>query len=79
MWNKSAEFCANYMKKGSKVFVSGKQKTRKWQDSNGNDRYTTEIIAKDVTALDSRSDSGGSGHAEAPHHNNGETVDDVPF
>lgn len=48
-----AEIIKDYTHKGSKVYVSGKQSTRKWQDQNGQDRYTTEIVANELQMLDS--------------------------
>ncbi len=56
-FGKLAEIMGQYLNKGSKVYVSGKMKTRKWQDQSGNDRYSTEIIAKDMQMLDNRPDS----------------------
>jgi len=56
-FGKLAEIITEYCAKGSRVFISGKQQTRKWQDQNGNDRYTTEVIANQVQMLDSRNDS----------------------
>ena len=49
-----AEIMGQYLKKGSKVYIEGKLRTRKWQDQQGNDRYTTEIIADEMQMLDSR-------------------------
>lgn len=54
-FNKLAEIAADYLKKGSQVFVEGKLTTRKWQDKEGNDRYTTEIIANEMQMLGSKS------------------------
>lgn len=54
VWGKQAQHINTYLKKGSNVCVEGKIKTRKWQDSAGNDRYTTEIIASNVLFLDSK-------------------------
>jgi single-strand DNA-binding protein len=51
LFNKQAETAEKYLKKGSKVFVEGKLQTRKWQDQQGNDRYTTEIIAREMQML----------------------------
>lgn len=56
VYGKSAENCANYLRKGSLVYVEGSLKTRKWQDQNGQDRYTTEIKAQRVQFLDRRGD-----------------------
>ena len=50
----SAEIAGEYLKKGSQVYVEGSLRTRKWQDKNGNDRYTTEIIASDMQMLGGR-------------------------
>lgn len=57
-FDRLAEVIGEYLKKGSKVYVTGKQVTRKWQDNTGADRYTTEIIANDMQMLDSRNDGG---------------------
>jgi len=58
MFNRLGEIAGEYLKKGSKVYVEGKLQTRKWQDKNGQDRYTTEIVANEMQMLDSR---GGTG------------------
>lgn len=57
-WRQTAEFCGNYLAKGRLVLVEGKLQTRKWQDQQGQDRYTTEIVANNVQGLDSRQDAG---------------------
>ncbi|MEZ5998309.1 MAG: single-stranded DNA-binding protein [Hyphomonas sp.] len=55
----------NYVKKGSKLYIEGQLETRKWQDKDGQDRYTTEVVLRGfnavLTMLDSRSDGGGRG------------------
>jgi single-strand DNA-binding protein len=56
-FGKLAEIIGEYLKKGSRVFISGKLTVRKWQDKEGNDRYTTEIVASEMQMLDSRSGS----------------------
>ena len=61
-FNRLAEIVGEYLHKGSKVFVEGSLKTRKWQDKNGVDRYTTEIIANEMQMLDSRGSGGGGGN-----------------
>jgi len=53
-----AEIAGEYLKKGSQIYIEGKLQTRKWQDKNGNDRYTTEIIANEMQMLGGR--GGGS-------------------
>jgi single-strand DNA-binding protein len=60
-FGKLAEIMAQYLNKGSKVFISGKMRTRKWQDQSGQDRYTTEIVADQMQMLDSRNENAGSG------------------
>lgn len=59
-YNRLAEIAGEYLKKGSKVYVEGSLRTRKWQDKNtGADRYTTEIIANEMQMLDGRGAGGG--------------------
>src|SRR5262245_66527094 len=61
-WRGLAEITEKYLKKGSKVYVEGKLRTRQWQDKDGNQRYTTEIQADEMTLLDRPSgDRGGEG------------------
>jgi single-strand DNA-binding protein len=60
-FDRLAEIAAEYLKKGSKVYVEGRLRTRKWQDKEGKDRYSTEIIADQMQMLDSRGMSGGAG------------------
>lgn len=61
MYGRLAEIAGEYLKKGSKVYVEGRLQTRKWQDNNGNDRYTTDIIANEMQMLDSRGEGNNSG------------------
>jgi single-strand DNA-binding protein len=63
--HKLAEICSQYLKKGSSVFVSGKFTTRKWQDKDGQDRYTTEIRADAMQMLGSKQDGGERSSAPA--------------
>ena len=63
-WGKLAEICGQYLEKGSKVYVEGKLQTRKWQDQSGVDRYTTEVVAREMKMLGSR--HGGQAQQEAP-------------
>lgn len=62
-FNRLAEIAGEYLKKGSKVYVEGSLRTRKWQDKNGQDRYTTEIVAGEMQMLDSRGAGGGGAPA----------------
>ncbi|MEY3182638.1 MAG: hypothetical protein RLZ35_623 [Pseudomonadota bacterium] len=59
LYNRLAEIAAEYLRKGSKVFIEGSIRTNKWQDQNGQDRYTTEIIANAMQLLDSRGGNTG--------------------
>ncbi|MFD0977486.1 single-stranded DNA-binding protein [Salinimicrobium gaetbulicola] len=56
--NKAAEICEKYLKKGDKVYVEGRLKTRKWQDEKGNERYSTEIQCTDFTFLTPKDQNG---------------------
>jgi len=60
-FNRLAEIAGEYLKKGSKVYVEGSLRTRKWQDKNGQDRYTTEIVAAEMQMLDGRGAGAGGG------------------
>ena len=57
-WDRLAEICGKYLKKGSQIHISGKQVTRKWEDKEGNTRYSTEIVASDMQMIGGRSDAG---------------------
>jgi single-strand DNA-binding protein len=61
-FNRLGEIAGEYLKKGSKVYVEGSLRTRKWQAQDGTDRYTTEIVASEMQMLDGRGDNqGGAG------------------
>lgn len=70
-YRRQAEVVGEYLRKGSKVYVEGKLRTRKWQDQNGQDRYTTEIQGDVLQMLDSRQDSQPQAQttAQAPQNN----------
>jgi single-strand DNA-binding protein len=87
-----AEIAGEYLKKGMQVYVGGRLQTRKWQDKDGNDRYTTEIVASDMQMLGSRSGAGApdesfaSESAPASERSNARAAasaddfdDDIPF
>ncbi|MGQ0586304.1 MAG: single-stranded DNA-binding protein [Gammaproteobacteria bacterium] len=88
-FDRLAEIAGQYLKKGSKVYIEGSLRTRKWQDKSGNDRYTTEVRATEMQMLDSKGGGGGGGgyerstsRAEAPAAAAvGEKLedDDIPF
>jgi single-strand DNA-binding protein len=85
VWEKNAEFLSRYGRKGSKVAVSGKLTTRKYQDKDGNNRTAFEVVCDTVEILDSKSDS--SETYDAPAYSKGnatqfeelKTDDDLPF
>ena len=65
-FSRLAEIVSEYLRKGSKIYVEGRLQTRKWQDRDGNDRYTTEIVANEMQMLDGRSSTGEPAAATAP-------------
>ena len=67
-FNRLAEIAGEYVKKGSKVYIEGSLRTRKWQGQDGQDRYTTEVVASEMQMLDSRGGPGVSqgGGYDAP-------------
>ena len=86
MFNRLAEIAAEYLRKGSQVYIEGKLRTRKWQDRDGNDRWTTEIIADEMQMLGGRGGGGaapmssGSGPSSAPPQPPADDFDDdIPF
>lgn len=93
-FNRLAEIAGEYLKKGSPIYVEGRLKTRKWTDKEGQERYTTEIVADEMKMLGSRGDSGGAREAPAreaspprasepkarkPAGNFDDMEDDIPF
>lgn len=86
VFDKLAEICGKYLKKGSTVYIEGKLQTRKWTDKNGVDRYTTEILAREMKMMCGKKDSGeGKSEEPAPYGKEpnsaggGDFNDDVPF
>ncbi len=82
VFGRLAEIAGEYLKKGSKIFVEGKLQTRDWEDSEGKKRYTTEVIAREMTMLDSKGDS----NASSPQPSNSDSKqdndkfeEDIPF
>lgn len=70
-YNRLAEVAGEYLKKGSKIYVEGSLRTRKWQDQSGQDRYTTEVIASEMQMLDSQGNRNQSqGGQQAANNNN---------
>ncbi len=86
MFGRLAEVAAEYLRKGSQVYIEGKLRTRKWQDRDGKDRYTTEIIADEMQMLGGRGGGGSapmstdSAPASAPPQPPADDFDDdIPF
>ena len=67
-----AEICGEYLSKGSRVYIEGRIQTRKWQDRDGVERYTTEIVAREMKMLSPRA-------ADYPRQDEPAVGDDVPF
>lgn len=81
-FGKLADICQQYLKKGSQVFVQGRMQTRKWQDKEGNDRYSTEIVADRMQMLGGKRDEAPKSEG-TPAAKGGNTFDemsdDIPF
>ncbi|WP_333972019.1 single-stranded DNA-binding protein [Alteromonas mediterranea] len=73
MYRRLAEIAGEYLKKGSQIYVEGKLQTRKWQDQQGQDKYTTEIIVDQMQMLGGRGGDGGGGNGgyQRPQNNQG--------
>lgn len=65
-YRKLAEIAGQYLRKGSLIYIDGSLKTRKWQDKDGQDRYTTEITVNEMTMLGGRGDAGGGQSSGEP-------------
>lgn len=82
-FNKLAEIAGEYLRKGSKVYVEGSLRTRKWQGQDGSDRYTTEIVGSEMQMLDGKSDKPQEPRhqsaAPAPSEPSPDFDDDIPF
>jgi len=70
-FDRLAEIAGQYLKKGSKVYIEGKLQTRKWQNQQGVDQYTTEIVGNEMQMLDSRGDGGGQSYGNAGQQTQG--------
>ena len=90
LFGRLGEIAGEYLRKGRQVYIEGRIRTRKWQDRDGNDRYTTEIIANEMQMLGGRGDTGGASarpaQAAAPAAaaaagttDSGDFDDDIPF
>ncbi len=63
-WNRQAELIEQYCKKGSQIYVEGSLQTREWQDKDGNRRFSTDIVARNMQFLDSRQQGGQGGYQQ---------------
>lgn len=79
VWGKLAELCGEYLKKGAQAYVEGKIQTRKWQDKDGKDQYSTEIIAHEVVFLGGKQGGGGGNRAEPSTGGHTPDDSDIPF
>jgi single-strand DNA-binding protein len=90
MFGRLAEISAEYLRKGSQVYIEGKLRTRKWQDKQGNDRYSTEIVADEMQMLGGRTGGGAPAMGGPPQSSpppqgspgpagGGDFDDDIPF
>ena len=83
--NKAAEICEKYLKKGDKIYVEGKIKTRKWQSEDGVQRYSTEIHVTEFNFLSSKNDSSSDSNFNSDDDHQNESIkddnqaDDLPF
>ena len=85
-WARLGEICGEYLSKGSRVYIEGRLQTRKWKDQSGNDRYTTEIVAREMKMLSPRTSGGGGEHGGSGAGYGGDSFqepppmgEDVPF
>ena len=82
-WRRLAEITNEYLRQGSRVYVEGRLETREWQDREGNDRITTELIARDLLMLGGRDNEGSQQmqpeNDERPVNDDEITADDLPF
>ena len=84
LWRGLAEVAEKYLKKGNSVYIEGKIRNRKWEDKDGNTRYTTEILADNMTML-GKKDAGSSETSESTTTTTEESIpqeekgDDLPF
>ena len=82
-WRRLGEICGEYLRKGSQVYIEGRLQTRSWEDRDGNKRYTTEIVARDMQMLSSGARDQRPSAADDRSPPPGEPVvpdeDDIPF
>lgn len=85
LWERQAEIASQYLQKGSQVYIEGRLQTREWEDREGNRRWTTEVIGREMVMLGSRGGGGGDfggggGYSQgAPSQGGPVDADDLPF
>tara|TARA_R110001592_G_scaffold36893_1_gene123603 strand:+ start:4319 stop:4753 length:435 start_codon:yes stop_codon:yes gene_type:complete len=87
VWRRLAEIAEKYLKKGNQVYIEGKLRTRQWQDKDGNNRYTTEIVGDNMQMLGGKKDESSSSssntdtpqQSEPPIDKSNDIADDLPF
>lgn len=84
LWGKRAEALEKILTKGGRVYIEGRLQTRKWEDKEGKDRYTTEVVASNLLLLGGKSAGGSSGREDTPPPGDGDSAgapadDDIPF
>ena len=85
VWRGLAEIAEKYLKKGNQVYIEGKLRTRQWQDKDGNNRYTTEVVGDNMQMLGGKRDDSAPSNtnapsqAEPPIDNSNDIADDLPF
>jgi single-strand DNA-binding protein len=78
-WRRLAEICGEYLRKGRQVYIEGSLQTRKWEDKDGNKRYTTEVVASKMQMLGSSGGDGGQPSGERENSSQDRTEDEIPF
>ena len=78
-WGRLAEVAGEYLAKGRTIYIEGRLQTRKWQDKDGRDRYTTEIVGEKMLMLGGGSGNRGSGGGSGGHAGSGNDVGEMPF
>ncbi|MCA9561864.1 MAG: single-stranded DNA-binding protein [Myxococcales bacterium] len=85
VWGRQAENCNKFLAKGRQVYIEGTLRTREWEDKDGNRRFTTEVVARNVQFLDGGGSADGSGGDPPPPNDNdadfdhGFNDDEIPF
>ena len=77
-WDKLGEICNQYLTKGTRVYVEGRLQTRKWTDRDGQERYTTEVIAQDMIILSARGERGSAPDMDSPEFEEPEEMPAAP-